>query len=484
MAGMTATRRDFCTLAAALGAGALLPGELTAGEGGDPGRPNVLFIAVDDLRPQLGCHGHGFMRTPHIDALAASGTLFERAYCNVPVCGASRASLMTGLRPTPERFLGYNTRKGEDAPAAVSLPRAFRDAGYRTASVGKIYHHGNDDREAWSSRPWRSRMAEGGEWVGRGYLAPASREIVGDEKGWRAPAGPAWEAAEVDDDAYPDGRICAQAIAELDRLRDGPFFLAAGFLKPHLPFAAPRRYWDLYDHDAIDLADNPFRPEGAPDAAFHNWGELRQYHGIPKKGALDEATARKLIHGYYACTSYADALVGRLLAALEEKGLAENTVVVLWGDHGWNLGEHGMWCKHCNFETSLHSPLMIRAPGMPAGNRCRALTEFVDVYPTLGELAGIDVPANLAGRSAVPLLADPDAEWKDAVYSRYYAGDSVKTDRYRYTRYRSRKGAGEFRGHMLYDHREDPHENRDLSADPEHAEVVAELAARLDALRG
>jgi len=354
-------------------------------------RPNVLFIAVDDLRPQLGCYGHEQMISPHIDRLAASGTRFDRAYCQIAVCGASRASLLSGLRPTRDRFLSYKTWKDKDAPHAASLPAHLKANGYETVSLGKVYHHGNDDRDAWGIR--------------RGTPGAFPGYVAGDNA--YPPRGTATEAADVDDTAYADGKLREQAVQHLGRLADGdaPFFLAVGFHKPHLAFACPKRYWDLYDRDAIDLADNPFAPKGCPPIALHNWGELRSYGDIPQRGPLADEKARELIHGYYACVSFIDAQIGKLLAELDRLKLADNTVVVLWGDHGWNLGEHGLWCKHANFETSVHVPLVIRAPGMPTGRSTAALSEFVDLYPTLCELAGVPGPDHLQGASAVPLLA-------------------------------------------------------------------------------
>ena len=384
-----------------------------------------MFIAVDDLRPQLGCYGHERMISPNIDRLAEGGVTFLRSYCQVPVCGASRASFLSGARPTKDRFLGYATWAEQDLPGVAVLPKHFKTNGYYSISNGKIFHHSSDCKDAWTEVPWRPR----GDW--RNYLLDESKEAARKN----SDGGPAFEAADVRDSAYYDGMIADKAIRDLRRLRtmSWPFFLALGFLKPHLPFNAPKKYWDMYKREEIDLADNPFRPKGAPDAALHNWGELRSYAGIPKKGPLSEEIARTLVHGYYACVSYTDAQIGRVLAELDRLGLRDSTIVVLLGDHGWNLGEHGLWCKHCNFETSLHSPLIVRAPGGERGAKTDALTEYLDIYPTLCELCVLSAPAHLEGRSLVPLLKNPNLEWKEAVYSRYFNGDSVKTDRYRYT---------------------------------------------------
>jgi len=466
-------RREFLKVVG-IGAAALAAGNsVLARRGGK--RPNVLFIAVDDLRPQLGCYGHKRMISPNIDKLASEGVTFLRSYCQVPVCGASRASLLTGVRPARERFVGYDTWAEKDLPGVPVLPKHFKSNGYHTISNGKIFHHRADCRDGWSEPAWHPRGD--GNW--RNYLTQESKKAARGNSG----GGPAYESADVPDNAYFDGKIADKGISDLRRLKDiaKPFFLALGFLKPHLPFNAPKRYWDMYKRDQIDLADNPFRPKGAPDAALHNWGELRSYAGIPKKGPLSEDAATSLVHGYYACVSYTDAQIGRVLDELDRLGLRDNTIVVLWGDHGWNLGEHGLWCKHCNFETSLHSPLIVRGPGVKAGAKTNALTEYLDIYPSLCELCGLSLPGHLEGKSFVPLLKKPNLPWKQAVYSRYFNGDSVKTDRYRYTQWR-RKNSQVY-ARMLYDHKVDLVENVNIAERPENRGVVEKLSRMLDEVR-
>ncbi len=474
MTTSTYSRRCFLK-AAGLGAATLgLPGCLFAAKKGGGKKPNVLFIAVDDLRPQLGCYGHKQMLSPNIDGLAADGVTFLRSYCQVPVCGASRASLLTGVRPTRDRFINYNVWAEKDLPGALSLPKHFRKNGYHTISNGKIFHHSNDCKDSWSEDSWRPR----GPW--QNYLLEKSNKLA--RKNQRG-KGPAFESADVPDNAYFDGMIADKAVSDLKRLSDmdKPFFLALGFFKPHLPFNAPKRYWDLYKREKIDLADNPFRPKGAPDAALHKWGELRSYVGIPPKGPLSDELARTLIHGYYACVSYTDAQIGRVLTELDRLGLRKNTIVVLWGDHGWNLGEHGLWCKHCNFETSLHSPLIVTAPGIKGGTTTNALTEYIDIYPSLSELCDLPLPEHLQGTSFVPLMKKPNRLWKNAVFSRYFNGDSVKTDRYRYTEWRRKNGTRYAR--MLYDHKTDPYENVNISELPQNKEIVEKLSKMLQQVR-
>ncbi|MFC1607472.1 sulfatase [Candidatus Latescibacterota bacterium] len=478
------SRRHFITSAACSAAALALSGSNpeTCSAVTLKKKPNILFIPVDDLRPQLGCYGHTQMFSPNIDRLASEGILFSRTYCQVPVCGASRASLLTGIRPTRHRFIDYYTTVDEDMPGAITLPRYLRDNGYYTISNGKVYHSLRDDRDGWSEKPWRPR----GQWAGRGYLTDANKRIALDKNyGGR---GPAFEVADVPDNAYQDGMIADKTIEDLQRLakNDTPFFLAAGFMKPHLPFNAPKRYWDLYKSENIDLTNNPFRPEGAPDAALHNWGELRNYVDIPKEGPLSDNVARTLIHGYYACVSYTDAQIGRILAELGNLGLRDNTIVVLWGDHGWQLGEHGLWCKHSTFELALHSPMIVSAPGFSGGKTTRALTEFVDIFPTLCELCSLSVPDFLQGTSFVPLMNDPGRAWKKAAFSRYHNGDSIRTDRYRYTEWKREITRVTYSpdikkyARMLYDHEIDPHENINIAERPENRGLVAELAQMLE----
>ncbi|QDU38036.1 Arylsulfatase [Maioricimonas rarisocia] len=445
----------------------------------DSDRPNVLFIAVDDLRPQLRCYGEPQMVSPNIDRLAASGVLFERAYCMVPTCGASRASLMTGLRPSPRRFVNYLTRAEKDAPGITTMNTHFRTNGYETASIGKVFHHSDDSASGWSTPAWRPRTSIS-------YHVPENQTLHRQrrQEKRRRGRGPAFEAADAPDSVYPDGRVAAQAIAELKRLseEESPFFLAVGFFKPHLPFVCPQKYWDLYDRDAIRLPETYHRPQGAPDVALHTSGELRAYAGIPAKGPVSDETAINLIHGYYACVSFTDAQVGKLLDTLDELGLAEDTIVVLWGDHGWNLGEHELWCKHSCFETSMRIPLIVRAPGIAGGGRTEALTETIDLYPTLCELAGLPLPEHLQGESLVARLKNPAGNWEDTAVGRYKTGDTIRNDRYRFSEYLDRNGKRQ--GRMLYDHETDPGEDTNIVRQTDAAETVESLTEQLHSIKG
>ncbi len=441
--------------------------------------PNVLFISIDDLRPELGCYGKEMIHSPNIDRLAESGTLFERSYCMVAVCGASRASLMTGIRPARNRFRGYKCYAMKDAPDSVPLNTHFKNHGYYTLNNGKVYHHAKDHNDGWSKSAWRPP----GIGPGRGNHALPENQKRIEETG--NPRGIPWECAEVDDSLYKDGITADKSIEDLRRLADQekPFFFAVGFVRPHLPFNAPKKYWDLYSREEIELPENlRYTPKNAPDASIHNFGELRAYIDVPKKGQLSDEMAKSLIHGYYACVSYTDAHVGRLLDELEKLGIEDETIVVLWGDHGWNLGEHTLWCKHCVYETSMQAPLIIRAPGMPENNRVASLVEFIDIYPTLCELADLPLPEHLQGRSLVPLLKDSGAVWKDAAVGRYGIGETIRTDRYRYSEFLDKQG--DLIGRMLYDHREDPRENVNIVDRPEHEKLVKYLAEQLDARKG
>jgi arylsulfatase A-like enzyme len=363
---------------------------------------------------------------------------------------------MTGLYPTENRFVTYYSKAEADAAGIPDIPTWFRQQGYTTISNGKIYHDPNDSAGSWD-KLFRAKDY-------KVYHLPENRALP--EK-----LQPAFEGADVDDMAYAGGPVLQETIADLRAAKESgkPFFLAVGFTKPHLPFNAPKKYWDLYDRAAIQLADNPFVPEGAPIEAMHEWNELRNmYGGIPKEGALSDEMARTLIHGYYACVSYSDAMVGRILDEIDSLRLRENTIIVLWGDHGWQLGEHTLWCKHALFRTSLRSPLIISAPGFQKKQHAQSLVEFVDIYPTLCELAGIEMPSHLDGVSLVPVLEESNVHLKEAIYGRYHSGDSVKMGAYQYTEWSG--GA-----RMLYDHRQDEGENVNVVDDPAYADVVEKI---------
>jgi arylsulfatase A-like enzyme len=357
--------------------------------------------------------------------------------------------------------------------------------------MGKIFHGGFDDTPTWSV-PWQTPRASGAyarpENIALTQRAPAAA-APGDRKAARkaakGPRGPAFESAEVPDNYYTDGRTADLAVETLRELgkKGAPFFLAVGFAKPHLPFVAPKKYWDLYDPAKITLAPNRFRPRGAPEYAILPGGELRSYHGIPE-GPIPDDLARQLKHGYYAAISYIDAQLGRVLDELERSGLRQNTMIVLWGDHGWKLGEHDAWCKHSNSENDTNAPLLLSAPWLgTAGAKSRALVEFVDIYPTLADLAGLPLPGHLEGLSFKPVLEQPDRAWKTAAFSQYpranggrnLMGYSMRTERHRFTVWVERGNSAKVESVELYDHQADPQENQNLAAEPGQQALVEGL---------
>jgi len=445
-------------------------------------KPNLLFIMIDDLRPQLGCFGKSFMHSPHIDALANRGQLFERAYCMVPTCGASRASLMSGLRPHPGRFISYTARADEDAPGFTTMNQHLKNHGYRTISLGKVFHFPDDSAAGWSEKSWRPNTHNYRDRKAEQQAIAAHKKKYPKRTKVR---GMPYEAFDADDSEYRDHQIATRAIKHLVELQqnNSPFFLAVGFFKPHLPFCAPQQYWDLYDFESIQVPDNFRSPPKAPRGAVHQSAELRSYATIPPKGSVSTEQARKLIHGYYACVSFIDAQVGRLTKALQDTGLANNTVVILCGDHGWQLGDHGMWNKHSCFETSMQTPLIVSIPEQQLdtaqGGRIAALTELIDIYPTVCELTGIPKPEHLQGTSFVPLLKNPKLSGKPQAVGRYRDGDTIRTDRFRLSEYRKRQGTQLTLGSMLYDHRTDPDENINLADREQQQNTVKTLSEML-----
>ncbi|MEM1164990.1 MAG: sulfatase [Planctomycetota bacterium] len=464
--------------------------------------PNVLFIIVDDLRADLG-----FLRspsisagldldenpaslTPNIDALAARGTVFERAFCQVPVCGASRCSMLTGLLPTKHpgenggRFWGGHISLWTDGLTELTtLNSSFKQAGYTTIERGKVYHHPKDDWDGWDDR-WR------GPW--RRVHTPRNHRILGES----GSASLAWEVGvdehgrSLPDEMYSDGQTAARAVQDLMGFADSgePFFLAVGFFKPHLPFNAPKNYWDRIDPAQIDLATNPFLPTNAPDMAFTDQPELNTYAEIPDERPVPDDLARSLIHGYLACTTFIDTQVGKILQTLDATGLDDNTIVVFTSDHGFMLGEHSLWAKYYTLDAAAQVPLIIatpehapptsQSPGMTIG-RAEGLAALVDLYPTLIDLAGIPEPTThtLAGVSLVPMLNDPSVSVRDAVYTRWQKSDSVRTETHRLIRYVSNDDREV--GTLLFDLGADPAENTGLEP-ASRAEIYRDLGAHLE----
>lgn len=437
---------------------------------------NVLFILVDDYRTAMGAMGDPYAITPNIDELASQGILFQRAYANVPVCGASRASLMTSVYPHKTRFVDYLANAEREVPGAETLPSVFKKAGYHTVSNGKVFHDPKDsDEQSWSEPAWEP-VAKG-----PAFYAEESKQFVkrSDRFGDR---GPWYEGANEPDEVYYDGQVKAKAVADMKRLaaRDEPFFLAVGFRRPHLPFNAPQKYFDLYDDTDFQPSALRDGPKGAP-AGLKGSGEIHLYHFKGETYNSDEFHRQSLL-GYYAAVSFIDQQVGEILSTLDELGLRENTIVVLTSDHGFHLGEYNFWGKHNTLTNALHIPLIIDAPDAPPAVAPNALVSLVDLFPTLLDLAGIEADsglrAQLIGKSLAPILQTPDATHKDYLYSRFKAADTVITRDMIYTQYHSPDGAREA---MLFDLRIDPNETTNRAGDPAYEKDVSRLSNRLSA---
>ncbi|MBL9186876.1 MAG: sulfatase [Opitutaceae bacterium] len=463
-------------------------------------RPNILFVAVDDLRPEFGAYGASYIKSPNLDRIAREGITFNRAYCQQAVCSPSRASLMTGARPDTTKVWDLVTHFRTALPHVVTLGQHFKNHGYFVQGMGKIYHGGYDDAPTWSV-PWQQprgqayglpeNLALNQRQFATADATDAAKKKNGKKQ--KAPTvpgsrGPAFEGADVPDDTFADGqtaKLAITALGEIARKKD-PFFLAVGFVKPHLPFVAPKKYWDLYDPAKIQLAPNKFRPKDAPDYAVQAGGEMRAYHGIPA-GAIPDDLARQLKHGYYAAISYMDAQLGRVLDELDRLDLRKNTIVIVWGDHGWKLGEHDAWCKHTNTENDTNSPLLLSVPGQKhTGAKTNGLVEFVDIYPTLAEFAGLPLPSHLEGLSFKPLIENPARAWKQAAFSQYprtnagqqLMGYAMRTERHRFVVWVHRNDHAKIDAIELYDHQTDPQENQNLAQRPDHAALVEKLLAQ------
>ncbi len=399
-------------------------------------KPNILFIAVDDLKPWVSAYGDTHAKTPGMDRLAREGIVFMNSYCQQAISAATRASLLTGMHPDKTRVWDLVTDFRQVNPNVVTLPQYLKSNGYETAGMGKIYHIESagpgHDAPSWSI-PYRNPKT-------RTYALPASLGINGK--------GKATECADVPDDTYHDGKMTGMAIHLLDSLsgKNKPFFLAVGYLKPHLPFVSPKKYWDLYDRNEFEVASFQKKALNSPDMAYHVSGELKGYTDIPQFDSYSQEELnhlsvdkqKELIHGYYAAVSYTDAQILLLLNELDRLGIRENTIIVLWGDHGWHLGDHGLWCKHTNFEQATHTLLMMSIPGKKLGIKPVALCEFTDIFPTLCELTGTPVPAYLDGKSLISAIDNPNSQLREYSLSQYPRGKdkmgySIRTERFRYT---------------------------------------------------
>lgn len=503
-------------------------------------KPNVLFIAIDDLRPELGCYGSPIVKSPNLDKLASSGLRFDRAYCQEAICSPSRASLLSGMRPD-ETGITHNYVEFRDLnPDVITLPQHFMANGYETVSSGKIFHRANADPQSWSRKPaWEKTPFKKPNST---FALPENIELhqrqrkemfekYGEASRRGLSSGPAYEMADVPDHTYIDGYNTEAAIATLKEMAksDGkPFFLAMGYKLPHLNWVAPKKYWDLYDREEIKLATQTSGPEGGAQIGLHPSFELRVRAKIPKIGPMGDDLSRTLLHAYYASVSYVDALIGKLITALDESGERENTIIIVWGDHGWHLGEMGTWGKATNYEIATRVPLIISTPDMKArGQNSGALVELVDIYPTLCELADLPRPDHIVGKSFVPLLDEPGKDWKEwalsqfpspalrewaanplsaemretffgplieevegrvieqqgdlwdrELFEQFLMGYSLRTDQYRFVTWLdSRDLKAEPVFVELFDHSVDPTETKNVA--DENPDVVAELSSKI-----
>lgn len=466
-------------LLASLGLATLQP--VTAGtKEVNKARPNILFIAVDDLKPLIRAYGDHIAITPGMDRLAREGMTFQNCYVQQAICGPTRASILTGMRPDKTKVWDLDTDFRQVNPNAVSIPEYFIRNGYESAGVGKIYHESSigagHDAPSWSI-PWVK------------VNAPNYVLAKGDEF-------PATECADVPDNTYKDGRVAEEGIKLMQQLKDKgkPFMLSIGFAKPHLPFVAPKKYWDLYRRDQFKIAPFQQKASNSPDIAYHEAGEIKHYTDIPQfdnysENELEHLSKEKqleLIHGYYAATSYMDAQLQKVLNELDRLGLTENTIVVFWGDHGWHLGDHGLWCKHTNFEQATHACFLMRVNGMAKNSKPTTQCEFVDIFPTMCELANIPTPAYLDGVSLVPAMKKPKVELREYSFSQYPRGKnmgySIRTKRFRYTAwigdsYSAEKPFSEANiiASEMYDYEKDPLETKSVVGDLQYTKDEASM---------
>jgi len=484
-----------------------------------PKKYNVLFIAFDDLKPSLGCYGNKEVVTPNFDKLAKSSTVFTSAYCQQAVCGPTRASLLTGVRPDKTQVWDLQTMIRDKNPNIVTLPQYFKQNGYTTMGVGKIFDPRSVDKQSDSaswSLPYKKKfkLAEGYEDLA--FETYQSADIKEKQKNGAKMGGGedaksevkvSSENLDVPDDAYMDGAMTNYVVKQLAKLKENkdPFFFAVGFKKPHLPFVSPKKYWDLYDRSKLTLAAWQQKSIDGVDMAYHNSGELRSYNDIipvntdGKKGdllQLPEDKQRELIHAYYACVSYVDAQLGKIMDALKQSGLDKNTIIVVWGDHGWHLGDHSLWCKHSNFEQATKVPMIFSVPELTNGANYSQPTEFVDIYPTLCDLTGINIPQYLDGKTLLPALKSNAAKIKDFSISQYprgsgkgareFMGYSLRNKQYRFTEWvgnhfttAKQFNAADVKGVELYDLINDPNETKNIAKDPKMKKVVEELTEQL-----
>lgn len=492
-----------------------------------PPKPNILFIAVDDLKPIMACYGNKLIKTPNIDRLAKMGTMFSNNYCQQAVCGPTRASLMTGMRPDHTKIWDLKTQMRDMNPDILTLPQYLISQGYNTVGTGKIFHPSSAikkiDPVSWNMPYMEAEAGDYANGLGKPangqYQKPENKAMFlvkkqrvqrdNDDEIPTSIKGPSVENADVPDNAYEDGVITLKARDAMVKLHNDqkPFFLAIGYHKPHLPFVAPKKYWDLYNRADMPMASFTEHAINSPEIAYHKSGELRNYTDIPAFAMFNEPgnyirlkieKQLELIHGYYAAVSYLDAQVGILLNTLDSLGTLNNTIIVLWGDHGWHLGDHDLWNKHSNLEQATRAPLIIAAPGMKPGSSS-SLSEHVDIFPTLCDLASVPVPKHLQGKSLKPIMQNKKAAVNKFAMSQYprslsksemtkrnytsnaIMGYSMRTDKYRFTMwindFTSNNAFSESKVYAteLYDYSTDPLEEQNVVGEKAYAKVAAEL---------
>lgn len=481
-------------------------------------KPNILFIAIDDLKPTIGAFDDSYAITPNLDSFSENATVFLNNHCQWAVCGPARASLMTGKRPDATKVRDLKTRMRDMNPDILALPEYFKNNGYTTLGVGKIYDprcvDEDIDKPSWSIPFYKERNLDFPKEYGSpvfGYYQ--NKEIKakiaaliqeGTDKGVKNPQKyardrykPPYETSDAPDEAYMDGAIAVKALTLIDEVSENPsepFFLAVGFKRPHLPFVAPQKYWDLYDESKIPYAEFQHKAKNGKSIGYHTSNELQSYRDddnieyvLSDENLLnlDKETQKKLIHGYYAATSFVDVQVGKILDRLKEKGLDKNTIVIIWGDHGWHLGDHSLWNKHSNFEQATRSPMMILMPGSTKSIRVNSPTEFVDIFPTLCDLAGLEIPANLDGVSLAPIVEGKTKKVKNYAVTQISRGKnmgySFRSDQYRYTVWINNKfstdkiSSGDIIAQELYDYKNDPLETVDHFDESNYKAIQAKM---------
>lgn len=481
---------------------------------------NILFVSIDDLGPNLGVYDNPHIKSPNLDEFASHGTTFRNTYCQAAACAPSRASLMTGLRPDSTRVWHLGDKFRKLHPNIVTMPQHFNKHGYYTVCIGKIFHNYMPDSISWNEPDLRPTQYTRLEWLKRdGETFYVNKETQRKQKikrdelvtkrpnyyadGWNN--GPAWEMEDVHDTLYYDGAQTELAKRTLTRLstKEEPFFMALGYFRPHLPFAVPKKYWDMYDKDSIPLASNPYIPKQSPVMSMNSMYELRGYDGFSKlkhpseNQVMNEDTAQMLKQGYYASVSYVDEQFGKIIQHLKDLKIYDRTIIIVWGDHGWKLGEHNGWCKQTNYNIDIHVPMIVYSPNQEnKGRQTFEITELIDMFPSLCELSGVEAPDYMQGTSFVPLMNNPNRSWKKAAFSQFhrrpkvtpdgkrYMGYSIKTKEYHYVEWyywdHIQGKRGEYVINELYYSIEDPDENENIAAKEENKEVIEQLSRQLE----